>query len=128
MKGNELIIKLLLDAGANINQSLGLADYCLLNHLRPSIETFKITSPASIATNSTSSGVTNNRDIYRQYGQRGPIVLPTEYMQDKQIYLFEFAALRGHLQIAQLLLEQYTHSNQITSSYDRKLSIRVIDS
>ena len=47
------------------------------------------------------------KDIFRQAGYKGPISVGAEYTQNLIIYPFELAYVKGHLKIANALLEQY---------------------
>jgi ankyrin repeat protein len=108
VKGNEAIIRLLIENGASPNQSLGLEDYILLSKLKPAHRkaTSPTTSNPSPQTPSSNPDAFYTRDYPRQAGQKGPLALNKEYLENKHIYLFELAALRGHTVIASFLLDQ----------------------
>jgi hypothetical protein len=106
LKGNEIIIRLLIENGANPNQSLGLGDYLMLSKLKPrhrrSPSSSSPDEPASLA-----GSVKSTKEYPQQVFQKSPAKLEKEYIENKQIYLFEMAAMRGHMGIASYLLDQY---------------------
>jgi ankyrin repeat protein len=113
----------LIENGASPNQSLGLGDYLMLSKLKP--RSHRVASPVS--SNSPQTPVTrpeslfNTKDFPHQAFQKTPLKLEKDYIEDKHIYLFELAALRGHTVIASYLLDQYyrltrTNSKMVASS------------
>ena len=106
--GNEKLIAILVENGANVNQGLGLEDMYLLSKL-------KMNSPQNILddkADSNSKIVQNNiseshRDIFRQPGYKGPINVGADYTRDLIIFPFELAYVKGHFKLAVSLLEQY---------------------
>ncbi|KAJ3366113.1 hypothetical protein HDU91_001987, partial [Kappamyces sp. JEL0680] len=110
LQGSEPMVKLLIDAGANPSQKIALEDFLLLRRLKPSrsamksAERFDTKVGVGIQSPAVDSPVVV--DGYRQYGQKGPIHFPQEYVEGKDIYLFELAAMSGNMGIATYILEQ----------------------
>ncbi len=109
------MVKLLIDSGANPSQKIGFEDFLLLKRLKPSKMARKVFDrSAGISESGSSQSPTGasrdtpiqNMEGFRQFGQRGPIHFPPEYVEGKELCLFEIAAMSGHLGIASYILEQ----------------------
>lgn len=109
LNGNEKILSLLLDNGANINQGLGLEDMYLLSKLKMSGNHFiPDENNNEIHPKIPKSHVNDSqKDIFRQAGYKGPILVGAEYTQNLMVYPFELAYVNGHSKLATTLLEQY---------------------
>lgn len=114
------MIKILIEAGASMNQRLLLEDFLLLNRLKTSksilrkVGTFdKDTTcwgatPPSPNLYLSKNIALENSDKFKQFGQRASVHFSPEYMETKSFCLFELAALCGNLEVASFYLELYT--------------------
>ncbi|KAI8902661.1 ankyrin repeat-containing domain protein [Globomyces pollinis-pini] len=100
--------RLLVENGANLNQTLSMTDFFLLTRLNLSSKGH----PNRSANSSSDSPMTRTfKESYRQYGQRGPIVFPQDYIDCKEIFPYELAMAADHHALGVLLLENIEKSS-----------------
>ncbi|KAJ3262342.1 hypothetical protein HK103_002783 [Boothiomyces macroporosus] len=121
VQGNDQMIQLLLQCGANVNQTLGLADLCLLNRLKSHVPKSSNGSPQNGSPESPSPF----KDAFRQYGQKGPITFPQEFINEKEILLYELALASGHETVALQLIELASKAVIAKSSFGLLLSKQI---
>ena len=119
LKGNQSMIKLLIDFGADPSQRILLKDFLLLRRLKTSKKSIRLASrfsniadlrsiPSPSATHKSIDCKREN-DKFQQFGHRSPIHLSEEYIEEKYICLFEMAAIRGDYETASFLLRLYDY-------------------